>query len=141
MDSSYAALDKIAVLMMSLTIPLKIEGRLNNISKKGKVLGLNSRRIQIFEENCTWQEFSKKRAESVAQYIHSQGINHELAVPYSIEDQQPISTEPEKVQQNRCVNFSFLVEGEKKEEGSVDDDCDDEKYEIWMKTYSNSTRA
>ena len=95
-------------LMKESRVPVRIEGRINNVNKKGRSLRLDSSKIKVLEENCTWQQLSQRRADNVALYLHDHGIDPQYAIPSSIATYEPISMNPASVEINRRVNFVLV---------------------------------
>ena len=103
-EDSYVALDPIANLLKYFQTPLRIEGRINVVNAKGRAQSLNSKKLIILEENCTWEQLSLRRAQKVADYLVSkdQSTGRCLLVSSASQsNEEPITLDPRSTDTNR----------------------------------------
>lgn len=101
LGSSSEVLDKVAELVTALGQPVAIEGRVNTVNKKGSPVKIDSKKIIVLEENCTWQELALLRAEKVAECLVARGVGRAMLTPAVANSVDPLTLEPANAHVNR----------------------------------------
>ena len=114
-ESSYSSLDKIALMVQNLKVPLIVEGCINTINQKGNRVDVNSKRIKIYENGCDVKELGLRRAEKVVKYLTTNGVGEEtFLVPTCSRDNDPISNDVSKVATNRRCTIRTVTKDDLK---------------------------
>jgi hypothetical protein len=108
-ECSHSTLDKIALMLQNLEVPVIVEGCINTINKKGNRVDVNSSKIKIFEKECDIKELGLRRAERVINYFRNKGLVTESFIPVFSQENDPLSNDPSKVKINRRCLFRMVT--------------------------------
>jgi hypothetical protein len=98
---------RIADIIISMNTHFKIEGRVNTVTNRGRIIDIDSGNIAIFEEGCSVDEISFRRASKVGDLLVSCGVPRDLLTPVSMQSKivKPTTLDRDNFQLNRKVYF------------------------------------
>jgi hypothetical protein len=102
---SSAALSGIADIIISMDVVIKVEGRYNTVTKRGRIINDVNTKVIVFEEGCSIHELSFRRACVVTDLLVSLGVSRDLLMPVAMQDITPITLDKDILHLNRKVCF------------------------------------
>lgn len=98
---------RIADIIISMNVRFKIEGRVNTVTNRGRIIDIDSGKIAVFEEGCSIDEISFRRASNVGDLLVSCGVARDLLTPVAMQSKiiKPTTLDRDNLQLNRKVYF------------------------------------